>query len=172
MSKALLLAAASAALSTAGLGCGSTPQHSEMVNSSSNAPPSPLVDRDKCNDRDKHVITSDTNLDKKPDVWTYYEDDKIVRVERDTDYNGKVDEWQYYEGGKLDRIGYDTTGTGRLDRWDRAPEGEPGGGAPGEPPTGGGAAPATTPPAAGATQPPAATAPPAASPPATQTAKK
>src|SRR5580765_8039005 len=68
MSKTLLLAAASASLATAGLACGSTPQHSEMVNSASNAPASPLVDRDKCNDRDKHVITSDTNLDKKPDV--------------------------------------------------------------------------------------------------------
>jgi hypothetical protein len=130
---------------TALAACADSPQRREeasMAPSSvagSNVPAPPTVDRSKCSDKGKQIVTADTNLDKKPDVWTYYEDDKIVRIERDTDYNGKVDEWQYYEAGKLDRIGYDTTGTGRLDRWDRAPEGDTGGGA-GEPPTGGGAA--------------------------------
>jgi hypothetical protein len=161
---------------TALAACADSPQRRDEASmasagGASNVPAPPSVDRSKCSDKGKQIVTADTNLDKKPDVWTFYEDDKIVRIERDTDFNGKVDEWQYYEGGKLDRIGYDTTGTGRLDRWDRAPEGDTGGGS-SEPPTGGGAAPATTPPAAGATQPPSATASPSASAPATQTAKK
>ena len=51
-----------------GPGCGSSHKHAEMV-SAPNTPASPLVDRDKCNERDKHIITSDINQDKKPDVW-------------------------------------------------------------------------------------------------------
>ena len=27
---------------------------------------------DKCNDKDKHVVTADTNEDKKPDVWKFF----------------------------------------------------------------------------------------------------
>ena len=59
-------------VSTALVGCGSSPKHAEMVSNAPNAPASPLVDREKCNDRDKHVIPADLNGDKKPDVWKYF----------------------------------------------------------------------------------------------------
>src|SRR5262245_60943278 len=72
MSKTRMSLVVSVALVGGTLGCGSTPQHAEMVNTASNAQASPLVDRDKCNDKDKHVITADTNLDKKPDVWKFF----------------------------------------------------------------------------------------------------
>src|SRR6185295_7573713 len=68
MSKTRLLLVVSAALA----GCGSTPKHAEMVSNAPNSSSSPLVDRDKCNDKDKHVVTADTNQDKKPDVWKFF----------------------------------------------------------------------------------------------------
>ena len=53
--------------------CGSTPNHAEMVTAKSgtNVPASPAVDRSKCNDKGKHVVTGDTNQDQKPDVWKF-----------------------------------------------------------------------------------------------------
>jgi hypothetical protein len=100
-----VLLVASAACSLAGLACGSTPQHAEMVNSAANAPASPLVDRDKCNDKDKHVVTSDLNGDKKPDVWKFF---KTVDVggqktevlsckQVDLNMDGKIDMVTYYD---------------------------------------------------------------------------
>src|SRR4051812_7480259 len=72
MSKMRVVLVASAAISIGSVGCGSSPKHSEMVSSAGNAQASPLVDRDKCNDRDKHVVTADTDQDKKPDVWKFF----------------------------------------------------------------------------------------------------
>ena len=67
--------------------CGSTPKHAEMVSAPQGArpPEGPAVDRTKCNDKDKHVITADTNQDQKPDVWKYFQNvdsggQKIVRL--------------------------------------------------------------------------------------------
>ena len=68
MSKTRVLLVISAALA----GCASSQKHAEMVSGGSNVPGSPLVDREKCNERDKHVVTADTNLDKKPDVWKFF----------------------------------------------------------------------------------------------------
>ena len=62
-------------------GCGSTPKKAEMVSDGPNVPPSPLVDRAKCNDKDKHVVTADTNADKKPDVVEVLQDHRRRRAE-------------------------------------------------------------------------------------------
>src|SRR3569623_486569 len=142
-------------------GCGST-QNTGPVSPSSagNIPGAPPVDRSRCKAEGKQVTTADTNMDGKPDVWNYYEDEELVRIERDADFNGKVDQWEYYEGGKRDRIGYDTTGAGKVDKWDRAPEG----GDVGAP----AAAPPASPPPATTTAPPAAAPPAPAAPPAKQ----
>src|SRR5205814_197361 len=64
MTRALLIVSAAVSVA-AGAGCGSSPKHSEMVSNAGNGPASPLIDRDKCNDRDKHVVTADTDQDKK-----------------------------------------------------------------------------------------------------------
>src|SRR5262249_55211050 len=105
MSKTRLLALASAALSTAGLGCATTPQHAEMVSNASNVPAPPLVDRDKCSERDHHVVTSDLNGDKKPDVWKFYKSvdvggqktEVISCKEVDLNMDGKIDMVTYFD---------------------------------------------------------------------------
>jgi len=100
MSKTRMLLVVSTALA----GCGSTPKHAEMVNAS-NAPASPLVDREKCNDRDKHVVPADLNGDKKPDVWKYFKTvdiggqktEVLACKQVDLNMDGKIDMVTYYD---------------------------------------------------------------------------
>src|SRR5262245_34731491 len=70
------LLGASALLITAVLaGCGTTQQAGSMQTAAigdSNIPAPPNVDRSKCSDQGKQVITADTNQDKKPDVWKFF----------------------------------------------------------------------------------------------------
>jgi len=104
MSKSRVLVVVSA-LSAAGLGCASTTKQAEMVSSASNAPASPLVDRDKCNERDKHVITADTDQDKKPDVWKFFktidvggQKTEVLSCKQvDLNHDGKIDMVTYYD---------------------------------------------------------------------------
>ena len=98
------------------LACGSTPKHAEMVSAAAErARRSPLVDRDKCNDKDKHVVTADTNQDKKPDVWKFF---KTVEIggqktevmtckQVDLNHDGKIDMVNYYDdtGSQIDARG-------------------------------------------------------------------
>ena len=101
----LVVSAALCAVVGGPLGCGSTPKHAEMVSATANAPASPLVDRDKCNDKDKHVVTADINQDKKPDVWKFFKTVEIggqkteVMTCKQTDLNldGKIDMVNYYD---------------------------------------------------------------------------
>jgi hypothetical protein len=55
----------------------------------------------------------------RPNLWKYYENGQMVRIERDTKGTGKVDTWEYWVDGKLDRIGVDTVGDGVVHRWER-----------------------------------------------------
>jgi hypothetical protein len=100
-----LLSLVSAASTLGATGCGSTPQHAEMINGASNAPTSPLVDRDKCNNRDKHVVTADLNGDKKPDVWKFFktvdlggQKTEVLSCKQvDLNMDGKIDMVTYYD---------------------------------------------------------------------------
>jgi hypothetical protein len=100
----VLLMVSAAVLPAAIGGCGSTPKHAEMV-SASNAPASPLVDRDKCNDKDKHVVTADTDQDKKPDVWKFFktvdiggQKTEVLSCKQvDLNHDGKIDMVTYYD---------------------------------------------------------------------------
>src|SRR5262245_29199213 len=86
-------------------GCGSSPKRAEMVSAAPNTPASPLVDRDKCNDKDKHVITSDINQDKKPDVWKFFKSvdiggqrtEVLTCKQVDLNMDGKIDIVNYYD---------------------------------------------------------------------------
>jgi hypothetical protein len=99
------------------MGCGSTPKHAEMVNAAGgNAQAAPLVDRDKCNDKDKHVVTADINQDKKPDVWKFFktvdiggQKTEVMPASRsDLNHDGKIDMVNYYDDTRLaDRAGGD-----------------------------------------------------------------
>ena len=46
----------------------------------SNVAAPPSVDRSKCSDKGKQVVTADTNLDKKPDVWKFFSDGPAERT--------------------------------------------------------------------------------------------
>ena len=88
-------------------GCGSTPKKAEMVSQGPNVPPSPLVDRAKCNDKDKHVVTADTDSDKKPDSWKFFKTidvggqktEVITCKQVDLNHDGKIDMVMYYDDG-------------------------------------------------------------------------
>ena len=66
---------------------------------------SPLVDRDKCNDKDKHVVTADTDQDKKPDVWKFFKSvdmggqktEVITCKQVDLNHDGKIDMVTYFD---------------------------------------------------------------------------
>ena len=78
-----------------------------MVSTGPNVPPSPLVDRAKCNDKDKHVVTADTDGDKKPDSWKFFKTidvggqktEVITCKQVDLNHDGKIDMVNYYDDG-------------------------------------------------------------------------
>ena len=106
-SVSLVVVALSIPLALAPLGCSSSPKHAEMVNApdGSNVPAGPAVDKTKCSEKDKNIVTADTDLDKKPDVWKYFQqktvgDQKvevIVCKQVDLNHDGKVDMVSYYD---------------------------------------------------------------------------
>jgi len=71
----------------------------------SNVPAPPSVDRSKCSDKGKQVVTADINLDKKPDVWKFFtavqQNGQSVSVlackQVDLNHDGKVDMVYYYD---------------------------------------------------------------------------
>ncbi len=86
--------------------CAETPKHAEMVTSAaSNVPSPPNVDRSKCDEKGKNVITADTNQDQKPDVWKFYQTvdvggqktEILTCKEVDLNHDGKVDLVSYYD---------------------------------------------------------------------------
>jgi hypothetical protein len=100
---AALLLVSSAATLTA---CGGTPHAGEMaVGGDSNIPNAPQIDRSKCSDRGKEIVTADTNLDKKPDVWKFFQTVNVngqkVQVltckQVDLNHDGKLDLVYYYD---------------------------------------------------------------------------
>jgi antitoxin component YwqK of YwqJK toxin-antitoxin module len=107
-SERLGLGASAAVLLLAGAltGCASTPQAGEMATASnSNIPNAPSIDRSKCSDKGKEIITADTNLDKKPDVWKFFQptiqNGQKVQVltckQVDLNHDGKLDAIYYYD---------------------------------------------------------------------------
>jgi len=80
--------------------------HGEMtVGGNSNVPPAPQVDRSKCSDKGKEIVTADTNQDKKPDVWKFFQTVNVngqkVQVltckQVDLNHDGKLDLVYYYD---------------------------------------------------------------------------
>ncbi len=91
----------------------------------SNVPAGPPVDKTKCNEKDKKIITSDTDLDKKPDVWKYYQSKEIngqkvevlVCKQVDLNHDGRLDMVSYYDdaGQKVEMEEADLDFDGRFD---------------------------------------------------------
>jgi hypothetical protein len=104
--RASLLAAGLASLLL--MACADGPQKRDdaaMLAGGSNVPAAPNVDRSKCSDKGKQVVTVDTNLDKKPDVWKYFttvqQDGQTISVisckQVDLNHDGKIDLVSYYD---------------------------------------------------------------------------
>src|SRR4029079_18449 len=91
--------------------CADSPQRREEASMAqangpgSNVPAPPSVDRSKCSDKGKQIVTADTNLDKKPDVWKFFtavqQGGQSVSVlsckQVDLNHDGKVDMVYYYD---------------------------------------------------------------------------
>ncbi len=81
------------------------PQAMAQTPGNSNVPAPPSVDRTKCSDKGKQVVTADTNLDKKPDVWKFFasvqQNGQSVSVltckQVDLNHDGKIDMVYYYD---------------------------------------------------------------------------
>src|SRR5450432_2763917 len=106
--------------------CAETPKHAEMVTSGvSNVPTPPNVDRTKCDEKGKNVITADTNLDQKPDVWKFYQTvdvggqktEILTCKEVDLNHDGKFDVTRYFVNGKKVREELDTNFDQKPDVW-------------------------------------------------------
>src|SRR4051812_4783362 len=92
-----------------GAGCGSSSSNkgAEMASApgGSNIPTAPNVDRSKCTEAGKRVVTGDTNQDKKADVWKYFVSkssggnnvEVLVCKQVDLNHDGKLDLVTYYD---------------------------------------------------------------------------
>ncbi|HEX3698053.1 MAG TPA: hypothetical protein VH374_21965 [Polyangia bacterium] len=102
-----LAATLAVGLATLAPACGGTQRPADSMQEASNVPAAPSVDRTKCSDKGKQVITSDTNGDKQPDVWKYFvtaqQGGQTVSVLScklvDLNHDGKVDIVYYYDAG-------------------------------------------------------------------------
>jgi hypothetical protein len=91
----------------------------------SNVAAPPSVDRSKCSDKGKQVVTADINLDKKPDVWKFFttvqQNGQSVSVlsckQVDLNHDGKVDMVYYYDetGGQTTLEEFDLDFDGQFD---------------------------------------------------------
>jgi hypothetical protein len=117
-----------AALLVTGLlaACSSSPNKgAQMVSAAPNAAPAPLVNREKCNEQGKSVVTGDTNQDKKPDVWKFFKavdlggqkTDVLVCKQVDLNHDGKIDLVNYYDdrGAQLEMEEADLDLDGKFD---------------------------------------------------------
>jgi EF hand len=105
--------------------CAETPKHAEMANAKgSNIPTPPNVDRSKCDEKGKNVVTADTNLDQKPDVWKFYQSvesggqkiEVLTCKEVDLNHDGKIDLVYYYDDkGVVSMDEADTDFDGKFD---------------------------------------------------------
>ncbi len=72
------------------------------------------------NYREKHlsgVVKYDLNKDSKPDLFYYYKNGVIVKVEQDRNFDGKMDLWDFYKDGGLDHGLSDNNFDGIVDAW-------------------------------------------------------
>lgn len=70
-------------------------------------------------------LTLDGRKDGKPNITSYMDGSKFVRIEIDSNEDGKVDRWEYYgDDQKVTRVGFSRSNDGKPDVWaTRAPDG-------------------------------------------------
>ena len=63
-------------------------------------------------------LTVNRNNDDKPNVFSYMDGSKFVRIEIDVDEDGKIDRWEYYSADqKLEKVGLSRSNDGIVDAW-------------------------------------------------------
>jgi hypothetical protein len=63
-------------------------------------------------------LTVDVAKDGKPNITSYMDGSKFLRIEIDTNEDGKVDRWEYYGADqKLERVGFSRANDGIADAW-------------------------------------------------------
>jgi len=63
-------------------------------------------------------LTVDTRKDGKPDITSYMDGNKFLRIEIDQDEDGRVDRWEYYgPDQKLEKVGLSRSNDGKQDVW-------------------------------------------------------
>jgi hypothetical protein len=110
------------------LSCAGTSKPPEMVSggAGSNVPNAPPVDRNKCKEGGKEVVTADTNQDKKPDSWKYLHQidiggskaHVIACKQVDLNHDGRIDSVYYYDdrGAALELEEFDLDFDGKFDQ--------------------------------------------------------
>ncbi len=79
------------------------------------------LDRSRCKESGKQVVTADTNQDNKPDVWKFYaegsETQRLLCKQVDLNVDGKVDLVDHYGAdGKVEMSEFDLDFDGRFDQ--------------------------------------------------------
>jgi hypothetical protein len=63
-------------------------------------------------------LTVDVAKDGKPNVTSYMDGTRFLRIEIDENEDGKVDRWEYYGANqKLDKVGFSRSDDGKPDAW-------------------------------------------------------
>jgi len=63
-------------------------------------------------------LTVDGESDGKPNIFSYMDGTKFIRIEIDQDEDGRVDRWEYYGANqKLEKVGFSRSNDGKQDSW-------------------------------------------------------
>ena len=63
-------------------------------------------------------LTVNNELDGKPNIISYMDGTKFIRIEIDTNEDGKTDRWEYYAANRhIERVGISRANDGKEDAW-------------------------------------------------------
>jgi hypothetical protein len=63
-------------------------------------------------------LTLNSGKDGKPNIFSYMDGSKVIRIEIDSDENGSIDRWEYYGADqKLQKVGVSRANDGIVDTW-------------------------------------------------------
>jgi len=70
-------------------------------------------------------VSIGSQRDGKPDIISYMDGAKFIRIEVDQNEDGRIDRWEYYSGDqKLEKVGFSRANDGVVDAWAfKAPDG-------------------------------------------------
>ena len=64
------------------------------------------------------MLTYDSDRDGQPDMWSYMDGPRILRIEIDRDRDSKIDRWEYYGANQeIEKVGFSSANDGMVDFW-------------------------------------------------------